>query len=169
MQILIITTLVITIIGLILHRYLSAFYDNRTITYSMGFAMFGLIFALLYTMNFILFFGVVVGIGIAVLCFFQIIFGGILWPVLLPYFYNISKNVDIPKVNMSVYVVWSILVPAFLIITIINLIFVDYRILSDIFNFNLWPYVIAIAILLLGHIIRVIATKLIIFVPSKGI
>lgn len=135
----------------------------------MGFAIFGLIFALLYTVNFILFFGVMIGIALAVLCFFQIIFGGILWPALLPYFYGISKKTDIPKVNMGVYAVWSILVPTFLVITVLNLFLVDYRILSNLSSFNLRPYVIALAILLLGHIIRVIATKLVIFVPSKGI
>lgn len=169
MGILIITTLLITLIGLVLHRYLSTFYDNRALPFSMGFAMFSVIFAILYIVNFVWFFGIIIGLALGLLCFFQVIFGGVLWPALLPYFYKISKDSSIPKVKLGVYAVWGIMVPVFLIITVLNLFIVDYKQLSHIFGFKLQPYIILIGVLAVGHTLRVIATKMIIFVPRKGL
>ena len=136
------------LIGLILHHYLSIYWERKTLPYSHGFTTMGTLFALLYFINFVRMFGFTVGLILGFLCFFQIIFGIFLW-----FFLWRSILLDAAIIsqsgpswllegnpNMTIYSVWGFLVPIILVLTIINFFYSTFEelkpLLSVLYNFD---------------------------------
>jgi len=151
------------LIGLIIHRYLTAFWEQRKLPYPMGFLMFANLFAVLYLINFIWMFGIIIGIIISILTFFQITYSTLLWPFLLPWLVKINKQLSprpitlkqptIPKANILAYGLWSYIVLGLVILTILNFLISDYMSLSKtiikLFNENY----ISLAVIITGTVI----------------
>ena len=114
--------LTLIIIGLILHNYLSFFWENGNLPYSHGFTAMAGLFFLLYFINFIRMFGVKIGLILGFLCFFQIIFNLFLWFFLyrslkIETFFKRSGRIEL---NLIAFSLWGFLVPIILVLTIIN-------------------------------------------------
>ena len=114
--------LTLIIIGLILHNYLSFFWEDENLPYSLGFSAMASLFFLLYFINFIRMFGVKIGLILGFLCFFQIIFNLFLWFFLyrslkIETFFKRSGRIEL---NLIAFSLWGFLVPIILVLTIIN-------------------------------------------------
>ena len=158
--------LILIIIGLIIHRYLTNFWEQGKLPYAMGFLMFANIFSLIYLVNFVWMFGFIVGIIIAALTFFQIVFASFLWPFLLPQLISIHQEQPSSKlfskltnVNQITYGSWSFLVIGLGLLTIINFFVSDFasvtKTIVEFFDGNyIAPIFWLISIALVSNIIR---------------
>ena len=158
--------LILIIVGLIIHRYLTIFWEQRMLPYAMGFLMFVNIFSFIYFVNFIWMFGFVLGIIIALLTFFQIIFASFLWPFLLPQLVSIHKKqpssklfLKLTNVNPFIYGFWSFLVIGLGLITLINFFVSDYasltRIIVEFFEGDIiMPIFWIVSIAVVSNIVR---------------
>ena len=127
--------LTLIIIGLILHNYLSSFWEKEKLPYNIGFTAMASLFALLYFINFIRMFGVKTGLILGFLCFFQIIFNIFLWFFL----YRSLKIETLLKIkvyksligerslNLIAFGFWGWLVPIILVLTIINFFYSNFE------------------------------------------
>jgi len=70
--------LFLILIGIAFHHNLSSFWEQGRMPYSGGFLFFSKFFHLIYLSNFIWFLGVLPGIIISALCFFDVIYSSIL-------------------------------------------------------------------------------------------
>jgi hypothetical protein len=127
--------LTLIIIGLILHNYLSSFWEDGTLPYSHGFVAMASLFALLYFINFIRMFGVKIGLILGFLCFFQIIFNLFLWFILyrslrIEMFLKIKVYKSLigeRSLNLIAFSLWGFLVPIILVLTIINFFYSNFE------------------------------------------
>tara|TARA_R110002124_G_scaffold44766_1_gene136036 strand:+ start:214 stop:735 length:522 start_codon:yes stop_codon:yes gene_type:complete len=156
--------LILVLIGLIVHRYLSSFWEQNILPYSAGFVTFANLFALIYLINFIKMFGIWFGIGLTLLCFFQLIYATFLWPFLLPTLKKTIYSFEPPKVNVFVYSSWSFIVISLLVLTIINFFVSDNKSLYYLVDLlkDKKNIVILISIVVLSNIVRGIIMKKII-------
>lgn len=157
---------ILIIIGLIVHRYLTNFWEQGMLPYAMGFLMFANIFSIIYLVNFVWMFGFVLGIIIAALTFFQIIFASFLWPFLLPQLISIHKDQPSSKlfskltnVNPFIYGSFSFLVISLGLLTIVNFFVSDYASLTntivEFFDGNyITPILWVVGIAVVSNIIR---------------
>ena len=127
--------------------------------YSMGFLTFANIFLVIYLVNFVWIFGIMVGIVIFLLTFLQIVYASFLWPFLLPQLISIHKNPTIPKVNPLIYGSWSYIVIGLGLLTAVNFFVSDYASLtkSTIESFggsHITPIIWIVGIAMLSNIIR---------------
>ena len=152
--------IVLILIGLTIHRYLSPFWEQRQLPYPGGFTFFANVFALVYLVSFIWMFGVVAGIIISILCYFQIIYSTFLWILLLPWLlvmHNPKSSFNKPEVNPFIYGGFSLIVVILGVLTIVNFFISDYQAIWKFFNSSLWIIVISfLAILLIGNVSRVV-------------
>jgi len=158
--------LILIVVGLITHRYLTNFWEQGTLPYAMGFLMFANIFLIIYLVNFIWMFGFILGIIITALTFFQIVFASFLWPFLLPQLISIYKDqptsrlfLKLTKVNPFIYNSFSFLVIGLGLLTIINFFISDYASLTktivEFFDGNIiTPVFWIICIAVISNIIR---------------
>lgn len=158
--------IILIIVGLIVHRYLTNFWEQGMLPYAMGFLMFANIFSIIYLINFVWMFGIVLGIIIAALTFFQIVFASFLWPFLLPQLVNIHKEQPSSKlfskltsVNPLIYSSFSFLVIGLGLLTLINFFVSDYASLTssivEFFGGNyLAPILWIVGIAVVSNIIR---------------
>lgn len=154
-----ITIIILILLGLIVHRYLTTFWEQGQLSYSMGFLFFANSFALIYLVSFIWMFGIIGGVIIALLCFLQIIYTAGLWVFSLPGLISMHKSINnftIPKVNSLAYGGFSFLVIIVAILTAINFFVSPYKSMWELMGDNVWtPLVIFIGILVIGNIARV--------------
>jgi hypothetical protein len=154
-----IAIIILILLGLIVHRYLSTFWEQRQLPYPMGFLFFANSFALIYLVNFIWMFAVIGGIVVALLCFLQILYSAGLWVFLLPGLISMHKsfdNFEVPKVNPLVYGGFSFLVIIVAILTAINFFVSPYKSMWELMGDNVWrPILIFLGILVIGNIARV--------------
>ena len=158
--------LILIVAGLIIHRYLTTFWEHGMLPYAMGFLMFANIFSIIYLVNFIWMFGFVVGVIIAVLTFFQIVFASFLWPFLLPQLMSVHKKQapsklfsKLTNVSQITYGSWSFLIIGLGLLTIINFFVSDYASLTKtivaFFDGNyITPILWVIGIALISNVIR---------------
>ncbi|AGG07992.1 hypothetical protein B1778_04400 [Dehalococcoides mccartyi] len=157
--------LLLIIIGLVFHRYLSAYSESEILPYPVGFHVFSSLFALIYVVGFIWMFGFWLGITIALLCFFQIVYASILWIFLLPwliglkqrrpFIFNLGSQNELPPVNITVYGGFSLLVIILGGFTIGNFFLSDYgSVYRSITDNSVNLLIIAIVILVLGNVVR---------------
>lgn len=151
--------LIVILIGLTLHRYLTIFYEQGRLPYQMGFLVFATSFIILYFVNFIWMFGIIIGVILALLTLFQLVYSTLLWPFLIPSLVSIYKKDELPLVNSVAYAIWSIVLPVLALLTIFNFFISDYLALwNTIFpiineNYSL-TIIIFIVVILSGNIIR---------------
>jgi len=151
--------LLLILIGLVIHRYLTNFWEQGMLPYATGFLTFANIFLVIYLINFVWIFGFVVGIIIFFLTSLQIVYASFLWPFLLSQLISVYKKPTIPKVNPLIYGSWSYIVIGLGLLTVINFFVSDYASLTkssiEFFGGNyitLIIWIVGIAILL--NIIR---------------
>ena len=134
-------------IGLIIHRYLSSFWEQGILPYAMGFLTFANLFSVLFFINYVWMFGFLVGIIFFALTYFQIIYASYLWPFLLPWLINMHKespaiafikSTSGIRVNPIVYGAWSFIIIALGILTVSNFFISEYattlKIILELFN-----------------------------------
>jgi len=158
--------LILIIVGLIIHRYLSAYWEQGNLPYAMGFLMFANIFAFIYLVNLIWMFGFILGIIITALTYFQIVFASFLWPFLLPQLVNIYKNQPTSKLfqkltsaNQIIYGFFSYLVIGLGVLMIINFFVSSYasltKIIIELFDgYIITPILWIVGIAVVSNIIR---------------
>jgi len=151
--------LFIILIGLIIHRYLSFFWEEGFLPYSMGFQIFATLFMVLCAINYIWMFGFWIGIVVFLLTFFQLIYASYLWPFLLPSLISILKKSTIPRVSVTVYGLWSFVVLGLIMLTILNFFVSDYMSLLEtivgVFNYNYKLIgLLLIGSMIIGNIVR---------------
>ncbi len=159
-------------LGLILHRYLTVFYEEGRLPYSFGFTSFVGLFAFTYLVSFIWMFGVIVGIIISLLCFFQIVNSAILWIFLTPWLLSINRNqsdysflikgeLELPQVNLVLYAGFSFLIVIIGVLTIINFFVSQYSSIWEMMEYSSLTIALAtLIILIVGSVLRVIVMQI---------
>ena len=156
--------LILILFCLVIHRYLTAFWEDGILPYPGGFTTLAILFFAIYLINYIWLFGFLVGIIIFILTFFQIIFSSYLWPFLLPSAINMEKELSIPKVNLFIYGIWSFIIIALGGLTILNFFISDYGYLlikiEELSNNNYkTPILLLAGSMILGNLIRIYIMK----------
>lgn len=169
--------LIVICIGLIIHRHLSVFWEAGTLSYTHGFTLFVMIFTITYLANFIWIFGIIIGLILSALTFFQIIHSAFLWPFLLPGLIKINRKKDITSLlhkqhpKFWIYGGWTYLIIGLIILTVINFFVGNYssftiRILESLKG-NIFQLAIYLVIgLVVGNLLRILTMKLLL-VTSK--
>jgi len=154
-----ITIIIVILLGLIVHRYLTTFWEQEHLPYPMGFLFFANSFAIIYLVSFIWMLGIIGGTVVALLCFLQVVYSAGLWVFSLPVLISMHKRLDnftIPKVNPFVYGGFSFLVIIVAILTVINFFFSPYKSIWKFMGENIWsPIIIFLGILVVGNIARI--------------
>jgi hypothetical protein len=121
---------------LAVHQYLTIFYDLKRLPYDFGFRAFVFIFFVLCVINFIFMLGFFWGLVLFLATLFQLFNVSFLWIFVVPTAYKLTKIVSSSDVkpNMSVYAIFSALVPSLAILTIINFFVSEKRNLLSLFN-----------------------------------
>ena len=156
--------IIIILTGLTLHRYLTMFYEQGGLPYSMGFLIYANIFMAIYTAHFIWMFGILGGIVVALLALFQVIYSAYLWIFLLPSLNSMLKKTflaELPKVNLVAYSTWAFVVVLLGILLIINFFVSDYKsalmVTWDLIDYEYISFwVVFIGSLILGNFMRTI-------------
>jgi hypothetical protein len=147
-------------LGLILHRYLTTFWEQGTLPYSMGFLVFANSFIVIYLISFIWMFGAIGGIVAALLCFLQIIYTAGLWVFALPGLISMHKSINnymTPKVNLSAYAGFSFVVMLVAILTAVNFFVSPYKSMWEIVSDDIeTSLIIFVGILVIGNITRML-------------
>lgn len=147
--------IVLILAGLAVHRYLSAFWEQGQLPYSMGFLLFGNFFALTYLVSFIWMVGVVEGIIVSLLCYFQAVYSAGLWVFSLPWLISMNKNISIPRVNPSVYGSFPFLIIITAALTAVNFFASQYRSMWELIGENYRTTVFAfVGVLIIGNVAR---------------
>jgi len=151
-----ITIIVLILIGLTIHRYLSSFWEQGMLPYSIGFILFANLFAILYLVAFIWMFGSVAGIIISVLAYFQVVYSTGLWVFSLPWLVSMHRNIAVPRVNPMVYGGFSFLVIVLGVLTAANFFISQYMSIWDVLGHNYkMAALVFVVVLILGNIVRV--------------
>jgi len=145
------------VVGLVVHRYLTGFYEQGLLPYSMGFTLFATIFWLIYSVSFTWMFGIIGGVIMALLCFFQILHVSILWVFSLPGLIKMYINRDIPRVNPFIYGGFSYLILLIAILTVINFFVSPYKSMLKLIEDDIGTIVfVFVSIVVIGNIARAI-------------
>ena len=151
-----IVIIALIVVGLIIHRYLTSFWEQELLPYSMGFLVYVFLFVVLYLINFIWIFGILTGIILSVLSFLQIIHSSCLWIFLLPSALMMQGNLNIPKVNLIAYSGWSFVVLILGILTIANFFVSPYQSGWEYFDYNYKAVAIITGLtVIIGNIARI--------------
>jgi hypothetical protein len=163
--------IVLILVGLTTHRYLSTFWEQNKLPYPMGFNIFANLFALIFLVGYIWIFGVVPGIIVSILSYFQIVYSAFLWVFLLPYLISTMRNnfsdtviafMCPPKVNPLIYGGFSILVIILGILVASNFFISGYKSAWNLISDNYWTVaLVSLGVLVLGNIVRLICLRLI--------
>lgn len=158
-----ITIIALILAGLVVHRYLSTFWEQGTLPYSFGFVSFANKFSILYLINFIWMFGALAGIIITILCYFQIVYSSGLWIFSVPWAISSGKNPMEPlRVNQLVYGGFSFHVMLLAILTVINFFITPYRTMWETIENDLWPILWGfVGLLIIGNVLRVVVMAII--------
>lgn len=153
-----ISIIVLILIGLIVHRHLTAFWEQDLLPYPFGFLLFANSFAVIYLVSFIWMFGIVGGIIVALLCYLQVVYTAGLWVFLLPGLIRTQKslaNFTIPEVKPLVYGGFTFLVIIVAILNVINFYASPYESMRELMGENVFSYAgIFVVILVIGNIAR---------------
>jgi len=150
-----IAIIILIIVGLIIHRHLTMYWELGCLPYSFGFLVFANIFAFLYLVNFIWMFGLLAGVVIAALTFFQIPHTAALWVFLVPSLLMMQKKRTIPRVNRIIYGGWSYIVMLLGALTIVNLFVSGYKAVWEYFGHNYKMFIlIFLVVVVVGNLLR---------------
>ncbi|MGD0571863.1 MAG: hypothetical protein ABSB11_02440 [Sedimentisphaerales bacterium] len=152
-----IVIILLILVGITVHRYLSLFWEQGQLPYSIGFLLFVKAFVILYLINFIWMFGLIAGIIVFILTTFQIIYSAGLWIFTFPCTLTIYRTHSLPRVNPFVQNGFSWLVIALALLTIINFIISKYNSMWELLNYNYQMVaIIFAAVLIIGNVARII-------------
>lgn len=148
----------VLVLGLVLHRYLTAFWENGLLPYPSAFLILVPIFLLGLLANCIWIFGALVGGILFALALFQQLHGGILWIFSLPDLLKMRKNpTTLPRVNVLAYNGFLFVALGLGILAIANFFVSDYRSAWDylVYQDAAWTTVSVFAVIMLvGNIAR---------------
>jgi len=148
--------IVLILIGLTTHRYLSAYWEQEMLPYPMGFLVFANLFAIIYLISFIWMFGLLAGIIISVLIYSQTVYSAGFWIFLIPWLQKVHRSPTFPQVNPTVYGGFSLLVIILGVLTAVNFFFSQYRSLWESLGYNFKiPALIFLSVLIVGNVVRV--------------
>jgi hypothetical protein len=157
----IIIALILT--GLIIHRYLSDFWVVGTLPYPFGFIKFANWFALTYLISFIWLFGLIPGVIVSALCFFQIIHSSVLWIISVPMVLKSNREQNIPTVNKYVYSSFSTIIITIAVLTLVNFFYSHYGSVWELLKHHIWVTIGVLAsVCVIGNIARFIVMSIII-------
>lgn len=156
MNILETVTLSCLVAGLVIHYYLDYFFDQRLLPYSAAFSVFVNVFALGYTVALIWMFGVLVGLILALACYFQILFSTVLWIFLVPNALKMLRATSPLKVNAMVHWLHSKFAVAMVILAVVTIVHAPYAASLRLFNGH-YTIVIAmtVGVLVIGSFLRI--------------
>lgn len=145
------------LLGLVVHRYLTVFWEQGMLPYSMGFTLFATAFMAIYSVSLIWMFGIVGGIIVALLCIFQILHVSILWIFSVPGLIQMYNNRNIPRVNPLIYGGFSYLILLIAILTVINFFVSPYKSMMELIEDDIGPVIfVFVGIVAVGNIARII-------------
>jgi hypothetical protein len=119
--------IVFILLGLTIHRYLTAFWEQGLLPYSLGFLVFANFFALTYLVSFVWMFGMVAGVVVFLLCYLQVVYSAGLWVFSLPGLISRYRATTIPRVNRLVYGNFSLIVMIIAALTVMNFFVSPYK------------------------------------------
>ena len=152
--------IILIFLGLIVHRYLTTFWEQERLPYPRVFLFYACSFSLIYLVSFIWMFGIIAGFILALLCFLQLMYGSVLWIFNLPVVINRLKNFDndgvFLEVDFFVYGGFSFLVIIVAILTAINFFVSSYKSMWKLMENDIWTLIlIFVGIVVVGNIARV--------------
>lgn len=151
--------------GIVVHRYLTPFFDENRLPNRQGFMVYLFVFLIGCLINTIWMFGIFWGIVGALMIFFQIIYISVLWVFLVPHVKATIKSIGgvmFRTVNMQVYRLWSVIPVSILVLGIINFFVSDYK---DVSNYIIETIgatlflTILISVIIVGNLIRIIVLR----------
>jgi len=131
---------------LLMHRFLSVFWEQGNLPYNLGFVMHLWLFFIAVLINSIYYFGWIFGLILFFLTIFQVVFFLYLRPILfilLQIYTKMPASLDItsfpPKIRfnsfaMAILSLWGWIIPIFLIVSIVNLFMHKYLMGIEIIN-----------------------------------
>lgn len=148
--------IVLILVGLTVHRYLSAYWEEEMLPYSWGFLTLVNLFAILYLLNFIWMFGLLAGIIISVLSYFQVVYSAGLWIFSIPWLLKVHRSPTFPPVNPMIYGGFSYLVIILGMLTTVNFFISQYMSIWKSIGHNYkMSVIIFFVVLTVGNIARV--------------
>lgn len=147
----------LVLLGLSIHRYLSTLLEQGRLPYQMGFLFFANLFAVLYLVSFVWMFGLLAGIVVTMLCYFQIVYSAGLWLLSLPWLLSMHRNRTMPRVNPLAYGGFSFLVMALGLLATANFFLSRYKSGWKLFGETyMITALVFLAILIVGNLSRVV-------------
>jgi hypothetical protein len=166
--------LLLICIGIILHRKLSAYWEIGNMPSNFQFIKYVFLFNVLLLINCIWLFGIISGIVLFVLTFYQVIYSAFLWPFMIPDIVSDLKSIDKGEIDFThrikepkkvVYIGWRFLIIFLFFLTAINFIVGEYSVLHNkIFEFSNDSFKSIILFTLIsiitGNALRIITIKI---------
>ena len=151
--------IILILISLSIHRYLTVYYEQEILPYPAGFLLSATLLILIYFTGFIWMFGIIAGAIIAILCLMQVTYSTILWAFLLPGLVAIHKQINdyqVPKVNPFVYGVFHILIFLLAALVATNFFVSSYGVFWPLIGDHLWvSIVVSLGVILIGNLARI--------------
>jgi hypothetical protein len=148
--------IVLILVGLTVHRYLTGFWDRGVLPYSFGFIVFLKLFIVVYFVSFIWMFGIIAGIVISALCLLQVVHTAVLWVFSLPGLYRLCRTSTAPRLNRVVHGGFSFLILAIASLTVVNLFVSPYKGMWELIGDNVWTVGVVLGgILVVGNVVRI--------------
>ena len=154
--------IVLILAGLTVHRYLSGFWEEGRLPWSVGFLVLANLFFILYLVNFIWLFGLLAGIIIWALAYFQILYGAVLWVFLVPWYLRIRRDRTMPGVSLKVQFGFGYLVMILGVITAVNFFLSSYMSGWEFFRPDYkMPSAVFFLVLIVGNMVRILVCHLV--------
>jgi hypothetical protein len=117
-----------------------------------------------YTLGFIWAFGLTIGVVIALLCFFQIVYFSVLWPFLLPFLVRQQHIIEEPRVSRVGYGCYSTIVIIVALLAGISCFAVRYGSALQIFHrhFRTTLGLVSLAVIIIGNMTRIIVQRVVV-------
>lgn len=148
--------ILLILVTLTVHRYLSAYWEQGRLPYSLGFLVFVKVFFLLLLVSLVWMLGVVAGVIATALCFLQVVCSAGLWAFLLPSLVRMHKN-PLAGVNLLVYGGFSYLVGLLAVLTVVNFFVSPYKSVWALIRENALTCGLVLGgILIIGNLARVV-------------
>ena len=149
--------IVFILIGLTIHRYLTAFLEQGLLPNSLGFLFFANSFLLTYLVSFVWMFGIVAGVVVFLLCYLQVVYCAGLWVFSIPWLISRRRATTIPRVNREVYASFPLIVMIVAALTVVNFFVSPYKSMWEVLGEGGWTAVLVfIGILVVGNVARIV-------------
>jgi hypothetical protein len=130
------------------------FLQQGMLPYSFGFVNFANAFQLSLFVGLIWMFGIIAGIFVFALCFFQVVYNSVLWVFHIPWFLKIRKGSDFSVLNLKVYGRFPYLVVLIAVLVIANFFITPYKSVWSLVQEDVWCIAITVAVLVVGALTK---------------